>query len=190
MSLAETIKFCMRCGFPMELVEESGRLRPVCARCGLVHYFAPQIAAVAILSRGKPPNEFGGLTNGGDDKFLLVQRGEDPGKGLWGLPGGFVELGETIALALVREILEETGYVIEPGRLVGVWSYFNEVKQMSGIAVVHEAHIAAGELRLASDSVAAEWVSYDEAQRLPLAFESHRQALAQWQGALSAHLRL
>ena len=74
----------------MELKEESGRIRPICARCGYVHYFAPQVAAVAIVTRVQ------------DERFLLVQRGEDPGKGLWGLPGGFVELGETAQDALSR----------------------------------------------------------------------------------------
>jgi ADP-ribose pyrophosphatase YjhB (NUDIX family) len=163
----DTIKFCMRCGHAMELRDESGRTRPVCPQCGWVHYFAPQVAAVAILTRG-------------GDQFLLVQRGEDPGKNLWGLPGGFVELGETVDSTLQREILEETGYASEVGALVGVWSYFNEFKQISGVALIYEMRVAGGELRLGSDSVAAEWVTYERALEFPLAFDSHRAALALW----------
>src|SRR5262245_22445765 len=152
----------------MELREESERLRPVCPRCGHVHYFAPQVAAVAILTRG------------GDEKFLLVQRGEDPGKGLWGLPGGFVEMGETVYDALTREIFEETGYKIEIGELVGVWSFFNESKKIAGVALVYETKVVDGALQISSDCVSAEWVTYVHAKAFPLAFETHREALRKW----------
>lgn len=161
----ETIRFCTRCGHAMELREESGRVRPVCPRCGWVHYFGPQVAAVAIVTRAD------------DDKFLLVQRGEDPGKGLWGLPGGFVEMGETVQQALEREILEETGYTIEVHKLVGVWSFFNEPKKIAGVAVIYQTRVTGGELQIASDSTNAEWVTYERALEYPLAFETHRAAL-------------
>jgi ADP-ribose pyrophosphatase YjhB (NUDIX family) len=167
----ETIRFCTRCGHAMELHEESGRIRPICPRCGWVHYFAPQVAAVAIVTRAE------------DGSFLLVQRGEDPGKGLWGLPGGFVEMGETVAEALTREILEETGYEIEIGRLIGVWSFFNDAKKISGVAVVYETRVTGGALQIASDSTNAEWVTYERALEFPLAFETHRDALKVWSGA-------
>jgi ADP-ribose pyrophosphatase YjhB (NUDIX family) len=165
----ETIKFCTRCGHAMELREESGRIRPQCPRCGWVHYFAPQVAAVAIVRHEA------------DEKFLLVQRGEDPGKGLWGLPGGFVEMGETVGEAMKREILEETGYEIELGTLVGVWSFFNNSKNIAGIAVVYETCVVQGDLQIASDSTAAEWVTYERALEFPIAFEAHRAALRAWQ---------
>lgn len=164
----ETIKFCTRCGHSMELREESGRIRPICPRCGWVHYFAPQVAAVAIV------------THSDDDKFLLVQRGEDPSKGLWGLPGGFVEMGETVSEALMREILEETGYTIEIGELVGVWSFYNDSKKIAGVAVIYETRVTGGELHIASDSTAAEWVTYERAYEFPSAFETHREALKIW----------
>lgn len=177
MSLAQTIKFCMRCGFPAVLREESGRLRPICPRCGYIHYFAPQVAAVAILTRERLVNK--------DSNILLVRRKENPGSGLWALPGGFVEMGETIAMALARELIEETGYEVEVGALVGVWSYFNEYKHISGMAVIHHARVVAGELRLGSDSIAAEWLTYDQARDYPLAFDTHREALGRWHDALN-----
>ncbi len=164
----DTIKFCMRCGHAIELQEESGRLRPVCPRCGWVYYFAPQVASAAILTRAE------------DEKFLLVQRGENPGKGLWGLPGGFVELGETAADALEREIREETGYEIRIEKLLGVWSFFNETKNIAGIVLVYETVVTGGALHIASDSIAAEWVSFAEAMTMPLAFETHRDAMQKW----------
>jgi ADP-ribose pyrophosphatase YjhB (NUDIX family) len=51
--------------------------------------------------------------------LLLMQRSDN---GSWGLPGGYVELGESVAAAVAREVLEETGVHVEPGRLVGVYS--------------------------------------------------------------------
>jgi 8-oxo-dGTP diphosphatase len=55
-----------------------------------------------------------------DDRVLLVQRGHEPLQGAWTLPGGGVEVGETIAAAVVRELLEETGLVVEAGPVVEV----------------------------------------------------------------------
>ena len=56
-----------------------------------------------------------------DSQVLLVQRGRDPGKGSWGLPGGMLELGETLAEGAHREVLEECGVEIEVGPLVAVF---------------------------------------------------------------------
>ena len=55
-----------------------------------------------------------------DDRVLLVQRGQEPLKGAWSLPGGVVEVGETLDAALAREVLEETGLSVEVGPLVEV----------------------------------------------------------------------
>jgi 8-oxo-dGTP diphosphatase len=55
-----------------------------------------------------------------EDKLLMVQRANDPGKGLWSLPGGRVEQGEYLADALRREVLEETGLEVEVGELAGI----------------------------------------------------------------------
>ena len=67
----------------------------------------PRIAVGAVIVR--------------DDELLMVKRGNDPGKGLWSLPGGRVEAGEYLADALRREVAEETGLEVTVGELVGIF---------------------------------------------------------------------
>ena len=61
----------------------------------------------------------GAVVTDGRGWLLLIKRGHEPGAGLWSLPGGRIEPGETDAEALVREMREETGLTVEPGRLIG-----------------------------------------------------------------------
>jgi mutator protein MutT len=140
-----------------------------------VHYFAPLVAAAAILTRD-------------DGKILLVKRGEDPGKGLWGLPGGYVEIDETIEQALVRELREETGLVMRLQNVLGVWSFFHDSKELSGAVIVYRAHWVSGEMRLASDSTDAEWILPEEFENFELAFETHRAALRQFTETVNARI--
>jgi len=65
-----------------------------CPRCGHVHHFGPVTAVAAIVADP-------------DEQVLLLKRARDPGKGMWGLPGGFVDANETAEAALVREVREE-----------------------------------------------------------------------------------
>lgn len=61
----------------------------------------------------------GALVYDGTGRLLLIKRGREPALGLWSLPGGRVEAGESFADAVVREVLEETGLVVTPGRVIG-----------------------------------------------------------------------
>lgn len=83
---------CPRCGTEHS---DPGRVPFRCSDCALTLYFGP-VAAV------------GGLIVNQDDELLLVRRARNPGKGQWGLPGGFVDRGETVEQALEREVYEET----------------------------------------------------------------------------------
>jgi mutator protein MutT len=105
------------------------------------------------------------------DRVLLVRRLRPPAQDLWSVPGGAVEVGETLAQACVREVREETGLDIEVGARVEV------VERMTHDAtgrvwfhyVIHDfvARVHAGTLVAGSDCAEARWVSLDEAARLP-----------------------
>ena len=84
-------KYCPRCGIK---ADRKGQNPFSCDSCGFTHYFAPVSAVGAIAT---DPS----------GKILLLVRAKDPGKGLYGLPGGFVDAGETAEEALKREVLEE-----------------------------------------------------------------------------------
>ena len=91
MKLPEVFEFCPRCASK----RAGSPANPFhCLACGHTQYFNPAVAVAAILL-------------GPDDRILLLRRAKDPGKGKLGLPGGFVDLGETAEDALRREIREE-----------------------------------------------------------------------------------
>ncbi len=91
-----------------------------------------------------------------------------------------MEIDETLEDAAKRECLEETGLVVELGDVVGVWSYFHESKQISGIGVAFAAHVVGGEPRAGSDSLQVEFFAPEGIDDAMLAFSTHREALAKW----------
>jgi 8-oxo-dGTP diphosphatase len=99
-----------------------------------------------------------------NDDLLMVRRGNDPGKGLWSLPGGRVESGEYLADALRREVAEETGLEITVGDLVGIF----EVVGDPHYVVLDFFARAEGELapEAAGDVDEARWVPLDEVPAL------------------------
>ena len=95
-------------------------------------------------------------------RLLLVRRGREPGAGLWSLPGGRIEPGETPAEAATREVFEETGLQVSVGRLLASIEI--------GDFVVHDfaATVVGGTLQAGDDAGDARWCSDDDAAALPL----------------------
>ena len=100
-------------------------------------------------------------------RFLLVKRGHEPDMGLWSLPGGRIEAGESDAEALVREMREETGLTVLPGRLLGAVR-----RPVPGGGVLdikdYEAAVTGGVLAAGDDAAEVRWVNAGELSTLPV----------------------
>jgi ADP-ribose pyrophosphatase YjhB (NUDIX family) len=166
--IESSYKFCPQCG------AESSQLGSVpfrCQRCGFAQFFGPVAAVGALIS-----NEGGQL--------LLVRRACDPGKGRWGLPGGFVDRDETVEQAMAREVREETGLkVVEARYLV---SHPNQYCYRGIVAPVidfffHCSVDGEDEIKLAADELDHhEWVRPTDAHLQQMAFVSNRLAIERW----------
>jgi 8-oxo-dGTP diphosphatase len=100
-------------------------------------------------------------------RLLLIKRGHAPGAGLWSLPGGRIEPGESDDEALVREMREETGLVIEAGQLIGT---VLRPAHDGGVFDIRDyaATVIGGTLRPGDDAADARWVDASELESLSL----------------------
>jgi 8-oxo-dGTP diphosphatase len=107
-------------------------------------------------------------------KVLLVRRGQEPLKGEWSLPGGALELGETLQQGVVREVLEETGLIVAPGGIIEILDriILDRIAQdeASGRVRYHYVlidfvcHVTGGALGPATDAEEVRWVERDQLQ--------------------------
>lgn len=118
----------------------------------------------------------GGLAYDSAGRLLLIRRGNEPGRGLWSVPGGRVEVGEDDAAALMREMAEETGLAVAPGRLIG------RVTRGPYLIADYACTVLGGELRAGDDALDARWCSAADLTALPLV-DGLVETLAGW-GAL------
>ncbi len=104
----------------------------------------------------------GGLAYDADGRLLLIRRRNEPGRGLWSVPGGRVEAGESDADAVVREMAEETGLVVRPGALIG------RVRRGPFAIADYRCSVVGGTLRPGDDATAARWCDAATLTGLPL----------------------
>jgi ADP-ribose pyrophosphatase YjhB (NUDIX family) len=166
--MSAMLNFCPRCGAELELgpLPAEARDRHACASCGFIAYQNPRLVVTTI-----PVTEAG--------EAVLIRRGIEPGYGDWAQPGGFLEIDETVAEAAMRETLEETGLLVEPGALVGLYSRL----EAAVVVLVFEARIAGGAYR--PNPEALEIVAFAP-ERIPwnrIAFKTSYWALHDWVGA-------
>ena len=99
----------------------------------------------------------GAVVTDGRGRLLMIKRGHEPGAGLWSIPGGRIEPGETDEEALVREMFEETGLAVEVGRLIGRVQRPGPNGTVIDIAD-YAATVTGGTLRPGDDAADACWV--------------------------------
>jgi len=153
-------RYCAACGTLLEVAQIENRQRSICRNCGRIHYVNPIPSVVALLEQS--------------GAVLLVQRAVEPAKGDWCLPGGFIETGETIADAVIREVMEETGLECRPLEVLDVCSdlggFYGDI-----LVVCYRAQSLGGTLRAGDDAAALDFFHKDSVPRL--AFRCHARFL-------------
>jgi ADP-ribose pyrophosphatase YjhB (NUDIX family) len=166
MSWLPAIARCPRCAAPRRGQEAPFR----CAACGLVLFANPAVGVGAFVRRA-------------DGRVLFTVRAKDPGRGMLGLPGGFVDAGEDAEAALAREVREEIG-----GALAAVRYLCSAPNRYAYAGIDYDvldlffaAELAPGELRADADEVSGMlWLMPGEVEPARIAFPSMRTAWAAW----------
>ena len=105
--------YCSQCGHKNSFSAIDGNTRYHCSKCKTIHYQNPKPTATLIVPK--------------NNQILFVRRAFEPAKGCWSLPGGFLELGETLEEGALRELKEETNLKGEVSKLLCTCSHFNSI---------------------------------------------------------------
>ena len=157
-------RFCPKCAGPLD----RKRLKPhepprlVCGTCTFVLYDDPKVAACTIPVM--------------DGKMLLLRRGIEPAYGKWVFPGGFIDRGERVEDAAIRETREETGVTVEVGHLLNAYSY----SDYPVVVLVYPAKVVAGQPRALDETLEVRLFSPADLPWSELAFPSTKQALEEY----------
>jgi ADP-ribose pyrophosphatase YjhB (NUDIX family) len=160
MARESQIKFCPRCGTPVERRDLFNKIRPVCPQCEWIHFEDPKVAAAALIEQ--------------DSRVLLVRRVNEPYRGLWTLPAGFVDAGEDPARAAERECLEETSLTVRVKRVLDVIPG-KEHERGADFIIAYQGEVISGTLSPGDDADAADWFARDHLP--PLAFDATQKIL-------------
>ena len=160
------VRFCPLCGGALARrpLPPEGKIEPVCTQCEFVFYLNHKVVAGTIPEA--------------DGQVLLTRRAINPARGKWTFPGGFVEWGEPVEAAAVRETWEETGLQVALRGLVGVYSY----PSSPIVIVVYQAAVTGGTLTTCHENDCVEWVAPAKIPWDALAFPSTEEALRDYLG--------
>lgn len=156
----DEFNYCMRCGALVHHELRFGKVRPVCPQCGWIYFVDPKVAAAVLIQKA--------------GRILLVRRVNEPFRGLWTLPAGFINGGEDPAEAAARECLEETGLQVHMKRILDIISG-KEHPRGADFTIIYEGEIIGGDLKADDDADAVEWFGRDRLP--PLAFRATQKVL-------------
>ncbi len=167
--------YCPYCGNPVEYQQRYGLDRAVCPACGWIHFQDPKVAVATLIFQ--------------DGQVLLTRRVNEPYRGCWTLPAGFVNAHEDPAEAAVRECLEETGYTVLPGSLAAVCEeicedpgfrrsypeYAHKMYHIFLCTLAHDRRVEPTETD--SMQLATEWIPVDTLESIRLLPDSLRRGI-------------
>ena len=153
--------YCERCGEALTQTLVENKTRPHCDKCGFTVFRDPKVAAVVLVSDG-------------DERLVLVRRAIEPELGRWSFPSGYVDRGEPVEDAAVREVKEETGLDVTLNHLVGVYSE----RDNPVVLVVYSARVAGGCMQTGPETLEVGWHPISDLPDLP--FPHDHQILEDW----------
>lgn len=156
--------YCPVCAAPLVEKHVHNALRLTCSECGFILFLDPKLVTVVVVRH--------------EDKFLLGRRNIDPGKGMWSFFGGYVDRGEKVEDAAIREVKEETNLDVQLERLIGLYSE----KGKPHVIVAYQASLVDNEVNgMAAQLEEVSELAFFTWEEIPeLAFSADRQILNDW----------
>jgi len=158
------IKYCPVCASPLVEKYIFDALRFTCSECGFIYFLNPKLVTVVVIYY--------------EGKILLGRRNINPGKGKWSFFSGYVNRGESVEDAAIREVKEETNLNIQLENLIGVYS----ANENPNVLIAYQASIANNELSglIAQAEEVSELALFTPEELPELAFPFDKQILADW----------
>jgi ADP-ribose pyrophosphatase YjhB (NUDIX family) len=153
-------RFCPQCGTPLRRRLVFGHRRQICPECGYIHFNDPKVAVGVVAQRR--------------GRLLLVRRNHEPRLGEWSFPSGYVDAGEVLEEAAVREAKEETGLDVRIQRLLGAYSSAGE----RVIFIAYAARVTGGRIEVGAECQDVRFFPPDTLP--PLAFSHDAAILRAW----------
>lgn len=163
--LGDSLRHCSRCGTELShgRVDGEDRDRHHCPACGFIAYVNPRLVVSTLPVTA-------------DGELILLRRGIPPGYGAWAQPGGFLESDETAVQGAVRETLEETGLIVEPTSIVGLYSR----PHAAVVVAAFEARITGGRMTTTAEALEVRPFRLDDIPWPDIAFDTTLWALRDW----------
>jgi len=163
--LDSMLNYCSRCGAELRFGPVAGedRERLACVACHYIAYVNPRLVVTTLPVTG-------------DGHLVLLRRGIEPGLGWWAQPGGFLEVDETVTEAAIRETFEETGLVVNPSEIIGLYSRL----EAAVVVIAFEAQIASGAFRPNAEALEIRAFPPDQIPWAGIAFKTTFWAVRDW----------